>query len=187
MLGVIGSNGAGKSTLLKLMARVLQPTGGRVWVKGRVAPLLDISGGFHPELTGRENVFLNGALLGLSRGDIRRRFDSIVDFAELAEFIDAPLRMYSSGMVARLGFAIATDVEPDILLVDEVLAVGDEKFRAKCADRMRRFRDSGATILLVSHDMHTVRQLCDRALWLEKGRVNRAGPAEEVVEQYSRS
>jgi len=186
MVGIVGANGAGKSTLLKLTARVLQPTGGRVWVKGRVAPLLDISGGFHPELTGRENIFLNGALLGLSHREIARRLESIIEFAELADFVDAPLRMYSSGMTARLGFAIATDVEPDILLIDEILAVGDERFRAKCSDRMRRFRDAGVTILLVSHDMHTVRQLCSRAIWLNRGRVEHAGTAEEVVERYSR-
>jgi ABC-type polysaccharide/polyol phosphate transport system ATPase subunit len=186
-VGIVGSNGAGKSTLLKLTARVLQPTAGRVRVRGRIAPLLDISAGFHPELTGRENIFLNGALLGLSRREIVRRMDGMVDFAELADFIDAPLRMYSSGMTARLGFAIATDAEPDVLLIDEVLAVGDERFRAKCSDRMLRFRDAGTTILLVSHDMHTVRQLCSRAVWLNRGRVEFAGTAEEVVERYCRA
>jgi ABC-type polysaccharide/polyol phosphate transport system ATPase subunit len=185
--GVVGRNGAGKSTLLKLVARILQPTGGRVRVAGAVAPLLDISGGFHPELTGRENVFLNGAMLGFSTREMRRRFESIARFAELGDFIEAPVRTYSSGMIARLGFAIATDVEPDILLIDEVLAVGDEKFRAKCADRMRRFREGGATIVLVSHDLQAVRDLCGRAVWLNQGQVEALGPVEEVVARYGRS
>jgi lipopolysaccharide transport system ATP-binding protein len=184
VFGIIGKNGAGKSTLLKLIARVLQPTKGRVRVKGRVAPLLDISAGFHPELTGRENIFLNGTLLGLARKEISEKFTSIVDFAELWDFIEAPFRMYSSGMIARLGFAVATAVEPDILLIDEVLAVGDEAFRRKCAERMQYFRKQGTTILLVSHDMNTVKQLCQRAVWLNKGKIKLLGPANEVVESY---
>jgi ABC-type polysaccharide/polyol phosphate transport system ATPase subunit len=187
VFGIIGKNGAGKSTLLKFIARVLHPTEGRVWVRGRVAPLLDISAGFHPELTGRENVFLNGTLLGLSRKEITDKFTGIVDFAELWDFIEAPLRMYSSGMMARLGFAVATAVEPDILLIDEVLAVGDEAFRRKCAERMQRFRRRGTTILLVSHDMNTVKQLCRRAVWLNKGEIKLLGPASEVVAQYEPS
>lgn len=187
VFGIIGKNGAGKSTLLKLIARVLQPTGGRVWVRGRVAPLLDISAGFHPELTGRENVFLNGTLLGLSKKEITDKFASIVDFAELRDFIEAPLRMYSSGMMARLGFAVATAVVPDILLIDEVLAVGDEAFRRKCAERMQRFQGRGTTILLVSHDMNTVKQLCQRAVWLNKGEIKLLGPASEVVAHYEAS
>ena len=184
VFGIIGKNGAGKSTLLKLIARVLQPTGGRVWVSGRVAPLLDISAGFHPELTGRENVFLNGTLLGLSRKEITKKFASIVDFAELWDFIEAPFRMYSSGMIARLGFAVATAVEPDILLIDEVLAVGDKAFRRKCAERMQRFRERGTTIFLVSHDMNTIKQLCQRAVWLHKGEIKQLGAASEVVAHY---
>ncbi|MBM4147691.1 MAG: ABC transporter ATP-binding protein [Lentisphaerae bacterium] len=187
VLGIVGRNGAGKSTLLKLAARVLQPTEGRIRIRGRVAPLLDVGGGFHPELTGHENIFLNGALLGLSRAEITRRLDSIVEFAELRDCIESPLRTYSSGMIARLGFAIATDVEPDILLIDEILAVGDEKFRAKCAGRIRRFRDAGTTIVLVSHDMHMVRELCGRAVWLNKGRVEGEGTADEIVTLYSRA
>lgn len=187
VVGIVGKNGAGKSTLLKLAARVLQPTRGRVWVRGRVAPLLDISAGFHPELTGRDNVFLNGTLLGLSRKAIREKFERIVDFAELWDFIDAPLRMYSNGMIARLGFAIATDVEPDILLIDEVLAVGDDAFQRKCWERIRRFQERGTTILLVSHDVNTVKQLCGRAVWLSKGQIQLVGPASEVVAQYGLS
>jgi len=184
VFGIIGKNGAGKSTLLKLIARVLQPTEGRVWVRGHVAPLLDISAGFHPELTGRENIFLNGTLLGLSKIEINAKLAGIIDFAELWDFIDAPLRMYSSGMIARLGFAVATDVEPDILLIDEILAVGDEQFQRKCTERIRRFQDRGTTILLVSHDMHTVQRLCERAVWLNKGAIKLLGPANEVVARY---
>jgi ABC-type polysaccharide/polyol phosphate transport system ATPase subunit len=184
VFGIIGKNGAGKSTLLRLIARVLPPTEGRVWVKGHVAPLLDISAGFHPELTGRENVLLNGTLLGLSKVEINAKIAGIIDFAELWDFIDAPLRTYSSGMIARLGFAVATDVEPDILLIDEVLAVGDEQFQRKCTERIQRFQDRGTTILLVSHDMHMVKRLCQRVVWLNKGAMKLLGPASEVVSQY---
>jgi ABC-type polysaccharide/polyol phosphate transport system ATPase subunit len=162
----------------------MRPTSGRVWRQGRVAPLLELGGGFHPELTGRENVFLNGALLGHSRAEMTRRFDEIVEFAELSEFIDTPLRSYSSGMSARLGFAVATSVQPDVLIVDEVLSVGDERFQQKCSARIDRFRSDGATILLVSHNATLVQSLCDRAVWLDKGRVKVVGPAAEVVSSY---
>ena len=184
VFGVIGRNGAGKSTLLRVISRVMRPTGGRVWRQGRVAPLLELGGGFHPELTGRENVFLNGALLGHSRAEMARRFDEIVEFAELQDFIDTPLRSYSSGMAARLGFAVATAVQPDVLIVDEVLSVGDERFQQKCSARIDRFRSDGATILLVSHNATLVQTLCDRAVWLDKGRVKVVGPAAEVVSSY---
>jgi len=184
VFGVIGRNGAGKSTLLRVISRVMRPTSGRVWRQGRVAPLLELGGGFHPELTGRENVFLNGALLGHSRAEMARRFDEIVEFAELSEFIDTPLRSYSSGMSARLGFAVATSVQPDVLIVDEVLSVGDERFQQKCSARIDRFRSDGATILLVSHNATLVQSLCDRAVWLNKGRVKVVGPAAEVVSSY---
>jgi len=186
VLGIIGRNGSGKSTLLKVIARVLRPTSGRVWVKGRVAPLLELGGGFHPELTGRENIYLNGTLLGHSRREIEERFDWIVDFAGLRDFIDAPLRTYSTGMVARLGFAVATAWEPEILLVDEVLAVGDQSFQKKCQARMADFRRLGTTILLVSHNSNLIRQMCDYALWLESGQVVEFGPAEIVVALYER-
>ncbi|MCL6432197.1 MAG: ATP-binding cassette domain-containing protein [Anaerolineae bacterium] len=184
VLGIIGRNGAGKSTLLKVVARVLRPTEGRVWVKGRVAPLLELQAGFQPELTGRENVYLNGALLGFTARQIRDRFDSIVSFAELWDFIDAPLRTYSSGMLARLGFAIATDAMPDVLIVDEALSVGDEAFRRKSMARINEFREAGATILFVSHSMDVVRQVCTRAVWLEQGRVAALGAAPDVVRAY---
>lgn len=183
-LGIIGRNGAGKSTLLKVIARVLRPTTGRVQVRGNVAPLIGLGAGFHPELTGRENVALNGAMLGFSRGQMEEKFDRIVEFAELGPFIDAALRSYSSGMVMRLGFAVATEVHPDILIIDEVLAVGDEAFREKCRARMAAFRDEGTTILFVSHALDSIRSTCDRAIWVEEGRIRQWGPVGEVVEAY---
>jgi ABC-type polysaccharide/polyol phosphate transport system ATPase subunit len=186
-IGLIGNNGAGKSTLLKLIARVLRPTTGRVVIKGHVAPLLEFGAGFHPELTGRENVYLNGALLGFSRKEMDEKFDRIVDFAELWDFIDAPLRTYSSGMWARLGFAVATDVKPDILIVDEVLSVGDESFQRKSAARMQEFRDQGSTILLVSHNMMIIEQMCHRAVWLDHGKVMVVGEVSHVIQAYRQS
>lgn len=184
VFGLIGVNGAGKSTLLKLVARVMRPTEGRVWVKGRIAPLLAMGAGFHPELSGRENVFLNGTLLGFTRGEIEERFERIVDFAELWDFIDAPLRTYSSGMAARLGFAVATIERPDILIVDEVLGVGDAAFQEKSLNRIRSFQEQGTTTLYVSHSMSTVRSLCHRAAWLHEGEVRFLGPADEAVRRY---
>jgi lipopolysaccharide transport system ATP-binding protein len=184
VFGLIGKNGAGKSTLLKLVARVLRPTTGRVWVKGRVAPLLEVGAGFHPELTGRENIYLNGAMLGFSRHEMDARFDRIVDFAELGDFIDAPLRTYSSGMWARLGFAVATDAQPEVLIVDEVLSVGDEAFQRKSFERIQSFREQGATILLVSHNMDAIESMCQRALWLDHGKVAALDSAQSVVSQY---
>ena len=182
--GIIGSNGAGKSTLLKLAARVLRPTTGRVVVNGHTAPLLEFGAGFHPELTGRENIFLNGAILGFSHRQMEEKFDRIVDFAELWDFIDAPIRTYSSGMIARLGFAVATDVEPDVLLVDEILSVGDESFQHKSYARMQAFRDRGATILLVSHDLDSIQEICHRAAWIDHGQVRTIGPVNEVIHSY---
>ncbi len=182
--GIIGRNGSGKSTLLKVVARVLRPTTGRVRVRGCVAPLLEVGAAFHPELTGRENIFLNGTLLGFSRRHIHRHFDRIVSFAELGDFIDAPLRTYSSGMIARLGFAIATDVRPDVLIVDEVLSVGDAEFQVKSAARIREFKEQGTTILLVSHDLTALAEICTRAAWIDHGVVKVVGPAHEVVEAY---
>jgi ABC-type polysaccharide/polyol phosphate transport system ATPase subunit len=183
-LGLIGRNGAGKSTLLKVIARVLRPTGGRVWVRGQVAPLIELGTGFHPELTGRENIYLTGSMVGFSRRQMRQKFESIVEFAELAPFIDAPLRTYSSGMVMRLGFAIATDVEPDILIIDEILAVGDEAFQQKCLVRMNRFREQGTTILFVSHKLDDIQSICERVVWIDHGRVCAEGAVDQVIEAY---
>lgn len=184
IFGIIGQNGAGKSTLLKLIARVLRPNLGRVRVRGRVAPLLEIGAGFHPELTGRENIYLNGAMLGFTRREMDARFERIVDFAELGDFIDAPLRTYSTGMWARLGFAVATDVEPDILIIDEILAVGDAAFQHKSTRRIDSFRERGTTILLVSHNMDMVEKLCSRAAWLDHGKVVAIDSAKSVVDRY---
>jgi len=182
--GLIGPNGAGKSTLLKLVARVFKPTNGRVWVKGKVAPLLEFGAGFHPELTGRENLYLNGALLGFTHEEMEEKFNRIVDFAELWDFIDAPMRTYSSGMWARLGFAAATDVQPDVLIIDEVLAVGDESFQQKSSARMQEFRDNGASILLVSHSMDIIEEMCTRAAYLEHGTIRATGKPQDVIQAY---
>jgi ABC-type polysaccharide/polyol phosphate transport system ATPase subunit len=187
ILGIVGRNGAGKSTLLKVVSRVLVPSRGRVRLRGRVSPLLELGAGFHPELTGRENVLLNGTLLGHTARGLESRMEEIIDFAELGRFIDAPIRTYSSGMAARLGFAVATAWRPEILLVDEVLAVGDEAFRAKCQTRMRAFRASGTTTLLVSHDSTTILALCENAVWLERGKIRAHGLAAQVVEEYRAS
>src|SRR6266567_3041341 len=170
-VGIIGRNGAGKSTLFRVIARVIPPSAGRVRVEGRIAPLLELGLGLHCELTGRENVLLQGALLGFSRADMKRRLERIVAWAELDEFIDAPIRTYSTGMMARLSFAVATDVDPDILLVDEALSVGDERFQLKCLDRMESFRRAGKTVLLVSHALAQVRDNCRRAIWIHEGRL----------------
>jgi ABC-type polysaccharide/polyol phosphate transport system ATPase subunit len=182
--GIIGHNGAGKSTLLRLIARVFRPTTGRVIVRGTVAPLLELGAGFNNELTGRENIFLNGALLAFSRKEMEEKFERIVEFAELGEFIDAPLRTYSSGMLGRLGFSLATEVNPNILIIDEVLAVGDEAFQRKCALRLEEFQKRCSTIVLVSHDMAAVEQICHQVAWLHHGHLMIVGEAREVVDAY---
>jgi ABC-2 type transport system ATP-binding protein len=184
VVGLVGVNGAGKSTLLKVVARVLRPTRGRVVVRGRVAPLLELGAGFHPELTGEENIFLNGALLGYSRHEMQEKFDQIVEFSELGEFINAPIRTYSSGMYARLGFSVATASEPEVLIVDEVLSVGDEAFQKKCEARIKTFRDHGAAILLVSHDMTMIEEMCQRAAWLDHGTIKAIGEPAQVIRAY---
>ncbi len=184
VFGLIGHNGAGKSTLLKLVARVIRPTGGRVRVNGHVAPLLEVGAGFHPELTGRENVYLNGAMLGFSREEMQEKFPRIVEFSELGDFIDAPLRTYSTGMSARLGFAVATDSQPDILIVDEILSVGDEAFQHKSFERIQLIKAQGATILLVSHSMSMIESICQRAAWLHRGEIVSVGNTKVVVDQY---
>jgi ABC-type polysaccharide/polyol phosphate transport system ATPase subunit len=187
VLGLIGHNGAGKSTLLRLIARVMQPTSGRVTVRGRVAPLLELGAGFDIELTGRENVYLNGAILGFRRAEIDQRFDRIVEFAGVGEFIDMPLRTYSSGMVVRLGFAVATDIQPDILIVDELLAVGDADFQKKSEQRMRELSEKSEAVIMVSHDLGLIRDMCHRVAWLDHGRLRAVGPAGDVVDQYLRA
>jgi ABC-type polysaccharide/polyol phosphate transport system ATPase subunit len=187
VLGIIGHNGAGKSTLLRLIARVLQPTAGRVTVRGRVAPLLELGAGFDMELTGRENVYLNGAILGFRRADIDQRFGRIVEFAGVGEFIDMPLRNYSSGMVVRLGFAVATDIQPDILIVDELLSVGDADFQKKSEQRMRELSEKSEAVIMVSHDLALMRDMCHRVAWLDHGRLMAVGPPGEVVAQYERT
>lgn len=185
-LGLIGHNGSGKSTCLKLVTRILEPSSGRVAVRGRVSALLELGSGFHPDLTGRDNVFLNGSLLGLGRAEMLRRIGDIVDFAELGPFIDTPVKHYSSGMYMRLGFAIATAVDPDILITDEVLAVGDETFQRKCMDRIHAFREEGRTILFVSHGLGQVRDLCSQVVWLNDGHVAGAGDTQSVIDAYLR-
>jgi ABC-type polysaccharide/polyol phosphate transport system ATPase subunit len=182
--GVIGRNGSGKSTALKLVAGITKPTSGSVAVDGRVSALIELGAGFHPEISGRENVFINGIMLGLTRREIQERFDAIVDFAELREFIDAPVKTYSSGMYMRLGFAVAIHVDPDVLLVDEVLAVGDEGFTHKCLDKFAEFRRRGKTILLVTHSLGLVETLCDEAVWLDAGKLEADGDPKRVVGAY---
>jgi ABC-type polysaccharide/polyol phosphate transport system ATPase subunit len=187
VFGIIGANGAGKSTLLKVISRVMRPTEGRVRVYGRVVPLLELGAGFHPELTGRENIFLNGAILGFTRREMEAKFQRIVEFSELQDFIDAPLRTYSSGMWARLGFAVAIDTEPDILILDEILSVGDEAFQRKCVARIEELRQHGVTILLVTHNTELVASMCSRAAWLDHGRLQLVGEAAVVAQAYRES
>jgi ABC-type polysaccharide/polyol phosphate transport system ATPase subunit len=183
-LAVIGRNGAGKSTLLSLLARIFKPTSGEMEVKGRIAPLLELGAGFHDDLTGIENIYFNGIILGLTREEMKSRLEKIIEFSELGDSISAPVRTYSSGMMARLGFAIAIHVDADILIVDEVLAVGDRQFEAKCLAKVEEFRRSGGTILLVSHQLDTVRTFADRCMWLEHGHVRSIGTPDEVVREY---
>jgi len=186
-LGMIGANGAGKSTMLKVLSRILVPDKGSVRVDGRVSALLELGAGFHPELSGRENVFLNGTILGMTQADIKARFDDIVAFAGIEHAIDNTVKTYSSGMQARLGFAVAVAIEPDILIVDEVLAVGDEEFQRRSLERMNELRSGGRTAILVSHGLTTIQQVCDSAVWLDHGKVRAFGGAEDVINQYLRS
>jgi ABC-type polysaccharide/polyol phosphate transport system ATPase subunit len=184
--GIIGSNGSGKSTTLKVLASILEPDSGVVDVQGRVSALLELGAGFHPELSGRENVFLNAAILGIPRREAQKRFDAIVEFAGIGEFIDSAVKNYSSGMYARLGFAVAVNVDPDVLLIDEVLAVGDEAFQRKCAERVDELRSEGRTVVIVSHGLGSLQSLCDAAIWIEKGHVQLQGRPDEVVGAYVR-
>lgn len=184
MIGVVGPNGAGKSTILKLISGIIAPTSGEINVSGRVGALLELGAGFHPELTGRENIFLNGAILGFDRAEIQRLYPDIVRFAELTRFIDMPVKHYSTGMYMRLGFSIAIHVQPDIMLVDEVLAVGDTSFQYRCLDAIHKMKRRGVSILLVTHSLEFVRTMCDRAVWLDRGKILRDGPVALVLEEY---
>jgi ABC-type polysaccharide/polyol phosphate transport system ATPase subunit len=183
-VGFVGDNGSGKSTLLKCMAKILYPDVGSISMNGRVAALLEVGSGFHPELSGRENIFLNGSILGMTRGEIEAKFDDIVDFSGVREFIDQPVKNYSSGMYVRLGFSVAIHVEPDILLVDEVLAVGDESFQAKCATKFVEFRESGRTVVIVSHSMSALASMCDSLVWLQNGDMKAVGDPKDVIAAY---
>jgi lipopolysaccharide transport system ATP-binding protein len=184
VVGIIGRNGAGKSTLLKILSRITEPTEGRVEIRGRVASLLEVGTGFHPELTGRENIYLNGAILGMSRAEIRRKFDEIVAFAEIEKFLDTPVKRYSSGMYVRLAFAVAAHLEPEILIVDEVLAVGDAEFQKKCLGKMQDVAGGGRTVLFVSHNMGAVSTLTERCLYLAQGRIAFSGETSQCIEEY---
>jgi ABC-type polysaccharide/polyol phosphate transport system ATPase subunit len=185
-LGIIGQNGAGKSTILKLLYNITAPSKGRIFINGRLAALIEVASGFHPDLTGRENVYLNGSLLGMKRSEITRKLDSIVDFAGVSAFIDTPVKRYSSGMYLRLGFAIAAHLDPDILLLDEVLAVGDAEFQSKCIERVNQLRRGGTTIVFVSHNLGAVESLCDRVLLLRRGEIACSGPPRYVISEYER-
>lgn len=187
-VGIIGRNGAGKSTLLKVLSRITEPTEGRIQINGRVASLLEVGTGFHPELTGRENIFLNGAILGMSRKEIRRKFDEIVKFAEVEKFLDTPVKRYSSGMYVRLAFSVAAHLDPEILIVDEVLAVGDAQFQKKCLGKMQDISSQGGrTVLFVSHNMGAIRGLCDKCIWVESGQIKKIGPSADVIADYLES
>ena len=184
VVGIIGRNGAGKSTLLKLLSRITEPTTGQIHLRGRVASLLEVGTGFHPELTGRENIFLNGAVLGMHRSEIKKRFDAIVDFAEVEKFLDTPVKRYSSGMYMRLAFAVAAHLEPEILIVDEVLAVGDASFQKKCLGKMQDVSKGGRTVLFVSHNMGAITSLCRTGIWLQQGQIIKTGVARQIVDEY---
>ncbi len=184
-LALVGPNGAGKSTILKLLAKITNPTSGKAEVNGQLSALIELGAGFHPDLTGRENIFLNGTILGLSYKDIQKRYDEIVAFSEIEEFIDTPVKRYSSGMTVRLGFAVASCIEPDILLVDEVLAVGDASFRQKCIERIKTLLNNGTSLIFVSHDMGLVRAVCERAIYIEHGQVQNTGTSGEIIDIYN--
>lgn len=187
ILGIVGFNGSGKSTILKVVAGVLEPTTGSIEVIGKVAPLIELGAGFDPDLTARENIFLNGAVLGYNKKFMEEKFDEIVEFSELGEFLDTPLKNFSSGMYARLGFAIATVVRPDILIADEILAVGDFHFQEKCERKIKEMMEEGTSILFVSHSIEQIEELCNRVVWLEKGKLKMVGDTEKVCEAYKNS
>lgn len=182
--GIIGENGCGKSTLLKMLTRIMYPTTGSIEVKGRVSSLIELGAGFHPNMTGRENIYLNASIFGLSRREIAKREQDIINFSELGEFIDNPIRTYSSGMYMRLAFSVAINVNADILLIDEILAVGDYNFQKKCFNHMLKIKDEGITIVIVTHDMNTIRSFCNKAIWLCNGKIEAGGSSDEVVDKY---
>lgn len=186
-LGIIGRNGSGKSTMLKLISKIIKPDKGSVLVYDRVSSLIELGAGFHPELTGRENVIINGVILGLSKSEIKSRLDEIIDFSELREYIDDPVRTYSSGMYMRLGFSVAVHVDPKVLLIDEIFAVGDITFVKKCMDKMNSFKKAGKTIIIVSHDLTTISNWCDQAVWLDQGQMKQHGNSKSVVDSYVKS
>lgn len=186
-VGIIGRNGAGKSTTLGLIAGVLRPSSGSVEVRGKVSPLLELGGGFHHDLTGRENIELNGVLLGMTRAEVAMKIESIIEFSELGEFIEQPIRMYSSGMLARLGFSVVAHLDPDILLIDEVLSVGDISFQKKCIDKMTQFKNSDVTIVLVSHTEKDILNVCDRVIWIEDHSIRMIGPAADVMREFQKA
>lgn len=183
--GLVGRNGSGKSTLLKCLAKILYPNSGSITSRGKVASLLEVGSGFHPELSGRENVYLNGSILGMSRKDVAKKFDEIVDFSGVRKFIDQPVKNYSSGMYVRLGFSVAINVDPDVLVVDEILAVGDAAFQAKCKEKFAEFRRAGKTVILVTHSMGNIRDMCDHAAWLDNGSLVQVGDAQSVIKAYT--
>ena len=184
VVGLIGHNGAGKSTMLKIISRIMKPTEGNVVVRGNVVPMLELGSGFDHDMTGRENIFLNGAILGYSEEFLKSKIQEIIDFSELAAFIDIPIRNYSSGMLARLAFSVASAVNPEILIVDEILGVGDADFQQKSENRMMEMMGGGTTVLMVSHDINQIRQMCDRVVWIEKGQIIKVGKAEEICDEY---
>jgi ABC-type polysaccharide/polyol phosphate transport system ATPase subunit len=186
-VGFVGRNGSGKSTMLKLISGIIRPTTGIIQITGRLSALLELGAGFHPDLTGRENISLNASILGLSNAEVAEIYDEIVEFSELSDFLNMPVKYYSSGMYMRLGFSVAVHVQPDVLLIDEILAVGDQSFQEKCIDRLHQLRDEGRTVLFVSHNLETVRSLCSRILWIEKGSLIADGPSEEVLQEYLES
>ena len=186
-VALIGRNGAGKSTSLGLVAGVIKPTRGVVETKGRVASMLELGGGFHPELTGRENIYLNATLLGLRRKEVQMRMEKIIEFSELGDFIDEPIRVYSSGMLAKLGFSVISQIDPDVLIIDEVLAVGDIAFQAKCIKTINEFKEKGVTILFVSHNMSDVEKICDRVVWIENHKLKEIGSAKNIIEKYKQA
>ena len=184
ILGIIGKNGSGKSTLLKLITRIIYPDSGSIKINGKVSSLIELGAGFHADMTGRENIYINASIYGLTKKEIDAKLDTIIKFSELEEFIDSPIRTYSSGMYMRLAFSVAINVEAEILLIDEILSVGDANFQAKCFKKMQELKDSGITIVIVSHDLHTMKELCNKVIWIESGKIRESGDAETVISKY---